>query len=72
MPIITTLVTRAVLGRCDGQSPSASRAIITWPDDLGRRQIAHQLLRAGVAEAAIQRAADLRGDAQRAAVRFRE
>ena len=37
-------------------------------DDLRRAEIAHQPLRAGVAEAAGQRAADLRGDADRAAV----
>ena len=42
------------------------------PDDLGRAQIAHQALRAGMAEAAGQGAADLRGDAQRAAVAFRD
>ena len=35
-------------------------------DDFRRREIAHQLLRAGVAEGAIQCAADLAGDTQRA------
>src|SRR5262249_9549212 len=39
-------------------------------DDLARGEVAHQALRAGVAERAIERAADLRGDAQRAAVGF--
>ena len=37
-------------------------------DDLGRRQVAHQGLRAGVAEAAGERAADLARDADRAAI----
>ena len=37
-------------------------------DDLAGGEIAHQPLRAGVAERAVQRAADLGGDAQRAAV----
>ncbi len=41
-------------------------------DDLARRQIAHQALRAGMAERAIQRAADLAGDAERAAVGLRD
>jgi hypothetical protein len=36
--------------------------------DLARRQVAHQLLGAGMAEAAGERAADLAGDAQGAAV----
>jgi hypothetical protein len=36
-------------------------------DDLGRRQVADELLRAGVAELAGQRAADLARDAERAA-----
>ena len=35
-------------------------------DDLGGGQVAHQGLGAGVAEGAVQRAADLAGDAQRA------
>ena len=39
-------------------------------DNLGRGQVAHQFLRAGVAEGTGQRAAHLRGDAQRAAVGF--
>ena len=38
------------------------------PDDFGRGQVAHQLHRAGKAEAAIERAADLARDAQRAAI----
>ena len=37
-------------------------------DDLAGGQIAHQALRAGVAERAGQRAADLRGEAERAAI----
>ena len=41
---------------------------MSWRDDLLRRQIAHQLLRAGVAEGAIERAADLARDAERAAI----
>src|SRR5262249_30883272 len=41
-------------------------------DDLAGREIAHQALRPGVAEGAIERAADLARDAQRAAVRFRD
>jgi hypothetical protein len=36
-------------------------------DDLGRGQVAHQLLGAGVAERTGQRAAHLAGDAERAA-----
>ena len=40
-------------------------------DDLARGEVAHQPLGAGVAERAIQRAADLRGNAQRAAIGFR-
>ena len=40
-------------------------------DDFARGEVAHQPLRAGVAERAVQRAADLRGNAQRAAVGFR-
>ena len=42
------------------------------PDDFRRRQIAYQALRAGVAEGAGQRTADLRRDAQRAAVALRD
>ena len=40
-------------------------------DDLARREIAHQALRAGMAERAIERAADLARNAQRAAIGFR-
>ncbi len=39
-------------------------------DDFARREIAHEFLGAGVTEAAIERAADLAGDAERAAVRI--
>ena len=42
-----------------------------FPLSSNRGQIAHQPLRAGVAERTIQRAADLRGNAQRAAVGLR-
>ena len=38
--------------------------------DLARREVAHEPLRAGVAEGAGQRAADLARDAERPAVRF--
>ena len=41
-------------------------------DDLARGQVAHQPLRAGVAERAVQRAADLARQAQRAAVGLRD
>ena len=79
MPISTTLVIlRSVSGirrpsaggAAPGQSPMRSRASRIWPDDLFRLEVAHQPLRAGVAERAGQRAADLAGDAQRAAVGF--
>ena len=43
----------------------------TWPTISPRRQVAHQPLRAGVAERAGQRAADLARDAERAAVASR-
>jgi hypothetical protein len=39
-------------------------------DDFAGGEIAHQALRAGVAERAVQRAADLRGNAERAAIGF--
>ena len=41
-------------------------------DDLARREIAHQALRAGMAERATERAADLAGNAQRAAIGLRD
>ena len=70
MPISTTLDTSRVssLGApgC-GHSPRSSRASMTWPTISRRGQVAHQLLRAGVAEGTGQRAADLAGNAQRAA-----
>ena len=53
--------------RSPGKSPSRSRAMQDLADDLLGGQVAHQLLRAGVAEGAGQRAADLAGDAERAA-----
>ena len=55
-----------------GQSPDAVARRHDLADDLAGGQVAHQLLGAGVAEGAGQRAADLRGDAQRAAVLFRD
>ena len=67
-----------------GDEPAAGRRLAIGPvveavarhhdlaDDFTRREIAHQPLRAGVAERAIQRAADLRGNAERAAVGFRD
>ena len=81
MPIITMLETRRVarsaaaspgraVGRC--QSPSRSRATITWPTISPGGEVAHQPLRAGVAERAGQRAADLARQAQRAAVGLRD
>ncbi len=39
-------------------------------DDLARGQVAHQPHRAGMAEPAVERAADLRGNAQRSAIRI--
>ena len=41
-------------------------------DDLARREVAHQPLRAGVAERAVERAADLARQAKRAAVGLRD
>ena len=67
MPIMTMLVSRR--STCE-VGPFAERVARhhDLADDLVRRQVAHQLLRAGVAEAAGQRAADLARDAERAAV----
>ena len=42
-----------------GHSPSASRAAMNWPTISAGAEVAHQRLRAGVAEPAGQRAADL-------------
>ena len=81
MPIMTMLVTKRSppVGR-----PGAVRALhaeaVAEPvarhhhlaDDLAGREVAHQPLRAGVAERAGQRAADLARDAQRAAIGFRD
>ena len=55
-----------------GKSPSLSRATTSWATISCRRQVAHELLRAGVAERTGERAADLARDAQRAAVALRE
>ena len=76
MPIMTTLETR----RFSGSAPAGAGGTLPivepvarqhdLADDLARREIAHQALRAGVAERAIERAADLAGNAQRAAVGF--
>ena len=75
MPIMTTLETRRF-------SPVAGRRRRALPivqpvarqhdlaDDLAWREIAHEALCAGMAERAIERAADLTGNAQRAAVGF--
>jgi hypothetical protein len=52
-----------------GKSPSRARDE-DLGDDLGAGEIAHQRLRAGVAEGAVERAADLAGDAERAAIGF--
>ena len=73
MPIITTLVTRRLpVGRfAVGPVVEAIARHHDLADDLARGEVAHQPLRAGVTERAIQRAADLRGNAQRAAVGFR-
>ena len=51
-----------------GQSPMRSRASENLADDLLGLEVAHQPLRAGVAERAGERAADLARDAQRAAI----
>src|SRR5439155_10145657 len=65
-----------------GDEPAAGRRLATGPvveavarhhdltDDFAGGEIAHQPLRAGVAERTVQRAADLRGNAERAAVGF--
>ena len=77
MPISTTLVIlrspvgtrRAVLRR--GRTRPVADAVARQQhlaDDLRRLEVAHQSLRAGVAERAGERAADLARDAQRAAV----
>ena len=49
-----------------GHSARSSRATCTWATISRGGQVAHQPLRAGVAEGAVQRAADLAGDAERA------
>src|SRR6516162_5314904 len=71
MPIITMLVTSRVPFSRSAQSLSRSRRH-DLDDDLTRGEISHQPLCAGVAECAVQGAADLRGDAQRAAVGLRD
>ena len=72
MPIITTLVTRRLPSRRLAVGPviEAIARHHDLADDLAGGEVAHQPLRAGVAERAGQRAADLRGNAQRAAVGF--
>ena len=88
MPIMTMLETsRPVDGasalasaRCRRGFRHARRRIVAEPvarqqhlaDDLLRRQVAHQLLRAGMAEGAGERAADLAGEAERAAPLLRD
>ena len=67
MPISTMLVSwRSSCGR----RPFAERVARHHhlADDLGRGEVAHQALRAGMAERAGQGAADLRRDAERAAI----
>ena len=80
MPISTTLVIMRsvvgqqplVVGTCRARPVADAVAREQdLPDDLGRIEVAHEALRARVAEAASQRAAHLRGDAQRAAVALR-
>ena len=76
MPIMTILVTQRSpvgttpsVGRVPpGQSPSRSRATMHLADDFAGGEIAHQALGAGVAEGAVERAADLARHAQRAAL----
>ena len=81
MPIITMLETKrspsvgspAPCARsAPSQSPSRSRATMIWPTISPGGEVAHQPLRAGVAERAGERAADLARDAERAAVGFRD
>ena len=76
MPIITMLVMRRSGSLRSVAVGAASRPAVAGDhhlaDDLVSGQVAHQLLGAGVAEAAVQRAAHLGGDAQRAAVGFRD
>ncbi len=55
-------------GAAPGQSPSRSRATMSCATISRRGQVAHEALRAGVAEGAGERAADLARDAERAAI----
>ncbi len=77
MPIITMFETRRFSGSPPRRVVGAGPIVETiarqhdLADDLGCRQIADEPLRAGVAEGAIERAADLARNAQRAAVGFR-
>ena len=76
MPIITILVMqRSPAGHDAVGRPRAARPVAQsvarhhhLADDLAGGEIAHQALGAGVAEGASERAADLAGDAQRAAL----
>ena len=81
MPIITMLETKrspsvgrpgpcGALGAEEIAEPVARHHDLA--DDLARREIAHQPLRAGVAERAVERAADLAREAKRAAVGLRD
>ncbi len=81
MPIITMLDTsRSPVGRQPRPRGPLDTEPVAEPvarhhdlaDDLARRQVAHQPLRPGVAERAVERAADLARQAQRAAVGLRD
>ena len=75
MPIMTTLETSRPVEGAATPSPRRAAGIVAEPvageqdlaDDLLGRQVADELLGAGMAEGAGQRAADLARDAERAA-----
>ena len=71
MPIMTMLEMSRPSGG-EGHSPQRVAGQHDLAQDLGRREIAHQALGPGMAEAAGQRAADLGGDAERAAILLRD
>ena len=74
MPIITMLVTSGRRSASRGRPirPSASRATITWPTISPAVRLRTSRCVPVWQKRAVQRAADLRGDAQRAAVGFRD
>ena len=81
MPIMTMLVTKRPpsVGTIAPSGARAARPVAEpvardhhLPDDLAGREVAHEALRAGVAERAGERAADLARHAQRAAVGLRD